>query len=126
MTRPLNYTPPALLERKGVVLLKVRASPGASRERIGGLQVGGHGEALRISVTAPPEKGKANEAIIRLLAGYFGLRESQVSLHSGEKSKDKWFCLQGLTLPQAEVILRSADDASKTSKPCSKRRSMRR
>ena len=51
---------------------------------------------MKVAVEAPPEKGRANEAIARLLARHLGLRGSQVSLHSGETSRDKWFRVEGV------------------------------
>ncbi len=96
MNSRLSYTLPALREAPGCVLVKVRALPGASRERVAGL----HGDALKVAVQAPPEKGRANEAIAGLLARYLGLRGSQVSLHSGKTSRDKWFRVDGVALDE--------------------------
>ena len=73
-------------------LLRVRAAPGASRDAVGGL----HGRALKVSVTAPPERGKANEAVARVLAAALGLRRSRVRIESGETSRDKWFRIEGI------------------------------
>lgn len=87
------YTLPAFRPREGGVLLKVRAAPGASRERV----VGVHGDALKVAVAAPPERGKANEAIARVLARAFGVRPAAVTIHSGETSREKWFFIAGLS-----------------------------
>ena len=76
------------------VLLKVRAAPGASRDRIAGL----HGDALKIAVCAPPEKGKANEAITRVLARALGRRRSTVMVASGGTSRDKWILVEDIEL----------------------------
>ncbi|MBI4600985.1 MAG: DUF167 domain-containing protein [Planctomycetes bacterium] len=78
----------------GGVQIKVRAAPGASRERVAGVHAG----ALKVSVQAPPERGRANEAVARVLARSLGLRASQVSLRAGEASRDKWYALEGVTL----------------------------
>jgi uncharacterized protein (TIGR00251 family) len=104
MKTPSPYTLPALRETPGGVLVKVRASPGASRERVAGL----HGDALKIAVTAPPEKGKANDAIRRALARHLQLRDSQVSVSSGLTSREKWLRVEGLTLETAKRALRDA------------------
>jgi hypothetical protein len=95
------YTLPAFKERDGALFLKVRAQPGASREGVGPV----HGDALKILVTARPEKGKANAAIAKALAEFLGLRGSQVKIHSGETSRDKWFRLEGIALERAREIL---------------------
>ena len=49
--------------------LKAKVVPGSSRNRI----VGWLGDALKINVTAPPEKGKANEAVVELLSMKLGI-----------------------------------------------------
>ncbi|MFM7075771.1 MAG: DUF167 domain-containing protein, partial [Planctomycetaceae bacterium] len=49
--------------------LEVKVVPGSSRDQI----VGWLGDALKIKVTAPPEKGKANERVVELLAGALGI-----------------------------------------------------
>jgi uncharacterized protein len=71
------------------VVLAVRAQPRARAARI----VGEHAGALKVAVTDPPEKGKANEAIIELLAAHLGLKQSQVRLMSGATSRNKRFLL---------------------------------
>ena len=55
---PRPYTLPAFKERDGALFIKIRAQPGASREGVGPV----HGDALKVLVTARPEKGKANAA----------------------------------------------------------------
>lgn len=67
------------------VRLRVRVSAGASRRRI----LGVHGGALKISVKAPPERGRANKDVLALVAETFGLASSDVSIVAGETSHDK-------------------------------------
>ena len=52
---------------------------------------GWHGAALRVSVTAAPENGKANRAVIALLAETFDVAPSSINLVRGAASRDKWF-----------------------------------
>jgi hypothetical protein len=92
---------PAVEEVPGGVLVKVRAAPGASRDGVAGL----HGNALKVRVTAPPERGKANAAIARVLAEALGVRASTVRVHRGEASRDKWVLVEGLDLADLRARL---------------------
>src|SRR5271166_4877765 len=71
-------------------ILPVRAQPGARRNEIRGLQDG----ALKVCVTQAPEKGKANKAIVEVLAKWLGLRKSQIELISGETASQKKFLIR--------------------------------
>lgn len=77
---------------RGSILL-VRAQPGAKRDAILGERAG----ALRVAVTAAPERGKANEAIVEVLADRLGCRRSQIAILTGESARDKRFLIEGLT-----------------------------
>ena len=65
--------------------LRLRVSAGASRSGVAGV----HGGALKLAVAAPPEKGKANREVVRLVAGAFGLDPRDVEIVAGETSPDK-------------------------------------
>ena len=65
--------------------MRLRVRAGARATAI----VGAHGGALKLSVAAPPEKGKANRAVVRLLARTFDLPESAVAITAGTTSQDK-------------------------------------
>ncbi len=80
------------------VVIRVKARPGARRDAIAGL----HDGALRIDVTAAPEKGQANEAIAALLAKTFGVAKSSIELISSPANPRKRFLLAGLDLATAE------------------------
>ena len=67
------------------VRLRLRVSAGAKRSRL----LGPHGGALKVSVQAPPEKGKANREVLALVAGAFGLAPGEVEIVAGETSPDK-------------------------------------
>lgn len=71
-------------------ILPVRAHAGARRNEVRGEQDG----MLKVSVTQAPEKGKANKAIIALLADELSLRKSQIELLSGETSSHKRFLIR--------------------------------
>jgi uncharacterized protein len=74
-------------------ILPVRAQPGARRNELRGEQQG----ALKVCVTQVAEKGKANKALIAVLADELGLRKSQIELLSGETASQKRFLVQGIT-----------------------------
>lgn len=76
----------------GTILL-VRAQPGARRNEIRAVSEG----PLKVCVTQAPEKGKANKAVVELLAKKLGLRKSQVALVAGETSQQKRFLIRGIT-----------------------------
>ena len=63
----------------------MRVSPGSSRSLIRGL----HGDALRVFVQAPPDKGKANKEVLKLLGAALGVRPSSLRILSGPASRDK-------------------------------------
>lgn len=86
------------------VELELKVSAGAARTRVTGV----FGTALRISVNAPREAGKANEAARRLLAECFGLRVNQVELLSGQSSPRKRLRLSGINAPRARERLAAA------------------
>ena len=77
--------------------LAVKVQPGASRERIVGLL----GDAVKIAVSAPPEKGKANQAVEKLLAREFGLPTGQVEVGAGGRHPAQTRALAGRTTDQA-------------------------
>jgi uncharacterized protein (TIGR00251 family) len=72
-------------------ILPVRAQPGARRNGI----VGEAGGALKIAVTAPPDKGKANQALIDVLREVLRVKSSQIELLSGFTSRQKKFLIRG-------------------------------
>ena len=77
-------------------MLHVRVQPKARANAVKGW----HGAALRVSVTAAPEDGKANRAVIDLLAETFDVAPSSINLVRGAASRDKWFRLpQGVKIP---------------------------
>jgi uncharacterized protein len=67
------------------MLLQVKVVPGAANDEI----VGPYGDGLKLRVTAAPEKGKANEAVVRLLAAHFGVKPAQIRIVSGHGSPHK-------------------------------------
>ena len=91
----------ALVEHPNGVIVAVRAQPRARQARI----MGEHGGALKVAVTDPPEKGRANQAIIAVLCEQLGLKKSQVALLSGDTSRDKRFVIAGLEISELQLRL---------------------
>ena len=84
--------------------LRLRVSPGARSAEV----VGRHGEAWKVRVAAPAEAGRANEAVVRLLADTLALPRDAVTLVSGHGARDKIVQLAGLDSTQVERRLSTA------------------
>lgn len=72
--------------------LQLKVSPKASRDAVTGWM----GDTLKLSVTAVPERGKANEAVIGLLAGVLGLPRSRIRVLRGETQPNKLIEVEGM------------------------------
>jgi hypothetical protein len=83
----------ALTEHPGGVILPVRAQPGARKAGVLGEQAG----SLKVAVTAAPEDGKANKALLEVLREALGLKRSQLALIGGETSREKKFFISDIT-----------------------------
>ena len=86
---------------KATTRLHVRVAPGAGRDEI----IGRLGSAWKIRVSAPPERGKANDAVLRLLSERLRIAASGLTLVSGHASRDKIVELHGLSAREAEQRL---------------------
>jgi uncharacterized protein (TIGR00251 family) len=93
----------AITEHAEGCVLPVRAQPGARRASV----LGEHAGALKIAVTAPPEDGRANQALIEMLRKLLGIKRSQVELIGGQTSRDKRFLIRGLTRGEVEARLKT-------------------
>jgi uncharacterized protein YggU (UPF0235/DUF167 family) len=83
--------------------VRLRVSPGANSAQV----VGRHGEAWKVRVAAPPEGGRENDAVVRLLAETLSLPRDAVTLVSGHGAgQDRQ--LTGLDPTQIERRLSSA------------------
>ena len=76
---------PVIRQDGSNVLVDVLVQPRASRNRIGPVV----GDRLKVAVTAPPVDGKANAAVVLLLAEILGVPRRQVDIASGESSRKK-------------------------------------
>jgi uncharacterized protein YggU (UPF0235/DUF167 family) len=89
--------------------LRVRVSPGAGRTAL----VGRHGDAWKVRVTEAPERGRANEAVLRLLADTLALPRTSLTLVSGHGGREKIVELTGMGPALIERRLASAADADR-------------
>jgi uncharacterized protein (TIGR00251 family) len=90
-------------ERDGALILDILVHPRASREGIALM-----GDRLKVSVNAPPVDGKANEAVIRVLAEALGAPRSAVEILRGETGRRKTVRIRGVTLAVLLPLLGSA------------------
>jgi uncharacterized protein len=89
---------------RGAVVVRVHVQPGAGRSAV----VGRHGTSLKVRVAASPVDGRANVAAAALLAETLGVKESDVELVSGQRSRLKRFRVGGLDAEDVEFRLRQA------------------
>ena len=85
------------------VVLPVQAQPGARKNGITGVHAG----RLKVAVTQAPEKGKANQALAKLLAELLDLKKADVALLSGDTNSHKKFLLTGMTADELRARLRA-------------------
>ena len=79
--------------------LQVRVRPGARRNEVTSFMADG---TLKVSVSAPPEEGRANRALIALLAETLGVSERQVRLTKGAGSRSKTVEVEGIEPAEAQ------------------------
>ena len=80
--------------------LHVKVQPNASRSEIAGWT----GEVVRLRTTAPPARGKANQAIVEMLARALDIPRTDVRVARGHASRDK--VLEVVGMDQAELLRR--------------------
>ncbi len=78
--------------------ITVTVSPGASRTEL----VGRHGDGWRARLAAAPERGRANEALVELLAGALDVPRSRVAVVGGQRGRRKIVEVDGLDGPEIE------------------------
>jgi hypothetical protein len=83
------------------VIIAVRAHAGARQNGV----TGTHDGMLRIAVTAAPEKGKANQAIVAVLSKALGVPKSAIELVAGATSPRKRFLIAGGDVGELETTI---------------------
>ena len=86
----------AVAQQRDGVCFGVKAFPGSKSNGLKGV----HDALLKVAVTAAPEKGKANKAIIAVLAQTLGLKKNQLSIVSGATASRKQIVVQEIALEE--------------------------
>jgi uncharacterized protein YggU (UPF0235/DUF167 family) len=84
--------------------LRIRVSPGARSSGV----VGRYGDAWKLRVEAAPEGGRANDAVLRLLADTLALRPRDVTLVSGHAAREKVVAVEGIDAEETSRRLTAA------------------
>jgi uncharacterized protein (TIGR00251 family) len=81
---------------RGGLLVRLLATPRAGRDRIEGVRADAEGQGvLKVAVTAAPEGGKANQAIVKLLAKAWRLPKSDLRIRAGATARRKTVFVEG-------------------------------
>ena len=79
----------------------IRVQPKSSKDQVVGYREG----VLQLRVTAPPDKGQANAAVLSMLAQALGVAKSRVSIVRGQTSRNKVVTVESLSLEEVRGIL---------------------
>src|SRR5438477_4773347 len=93
-------------ETSGGTTLAVKIHPRAKRNAI----TGWLGDALKISLTAPPIENRANRACIEFLADLLKLPRSSITIAAGQNSRNKLIRIYGLSAAEVEARLRKSSE----------------
>lgn len=93
-----------ITESAGGVTFAVKVVPGASRSRLAGVL----GSAVKVTIAAPPEAGKANAAVVELLAAGLGVPRRSISLVSGATKPLKRMQIAGISADELRRRLGAA------------------
>ena len=99
-------SPPPDPGERSVLLVRVKAQ--ARRAGI----LGRHGAGIKVAVRAAPERGRANQELLQVLAAALGIEADALELVRGAASQDKHLCVHGLGESELERRLRAALDAA--------------
>ena len=86
--------------------LRLRVVPGARTSAV----VGRYGDGWKVRVAAAPERGAANEAVLRLLSDTLGVPRGSVRIVSGDTGRDKIVALAGLGAAEIDERLTAAQE----------------
>lgn len=86
--------------------VRLRVAPGSARSAV----VGRYGDGWKLRVAAPPERGRANAAVVELLSSALGVARDDVEIVAGLGARDKVAALRGLSSAEAARRLDAATD----------------
>ncbi len=110
MTEETNNDPLPVRSGKGGVILSVRLMPKASKDEVQFVEQTETGSVLKARVRAIPDKGKANKALIALVADWVGVPKSTISISSGSKSRLKSVHFSGDETELMTAIINKIND----------------
>ena len=93
----------------GPVRIMLRVSPGARRTAV----IGRYLDGWKLSIAAVPERGNANEEIVRVLADVLALPKRQIAIVTGHSARTKIVEVDGLTLAAVDAALARASGAAR-------------
>jgi uncharacterized protein (TIGR00251 family) len=91
----------SVITHRFMAILHIKVVPGSSRDRVAGRL----GDAIKVQVSAPPERGKANDAVINLMADLLGLSRQQMQIARGHSQPRKTLEIQGISQDELEERL---------------------
>ncbi len=89
------------------LIIACHLQPRASRDEFAGL----HGDSLKIRIKAPPVEGKANEYLVKFLAKQFGVAKRNITIISGELSREKRVSVEEPAKIPADLAILGFQDA---------------
>ena len=84
-----------------MITINVKVVPGASKDAVVGLL----DDSLKVKVVAPPEGGKANKSLAKILAKWLEIKPDQIIIKSGHQSKKKIIEIHSFSFEQYETKL---------------------
>lgn len=91
-------------EESGTAVLRLQVQPGAGKTAV----VGRHGDAIKVRVASPPEGGRANDAVVALVAQTFDVKLATVTLLTGQTSRAKRVQIDDIAEAEVERCLELA------------------
>jgi hypothetical protein len=109
---PNERTLLAVTERNGCTYFDVHVTPRASRTAL----AGAHAGALKLSLSAPPVDGAANDALIAWIAETLGVPKRAVRIVRGEHARKKHVCVEGLHAAVVRAAVHANDAPPKNAR----------